>query len=91
MSYHPAYPTAADLSREAVAITRDRTDLATLRDLRTIVSGALDRAARCDAIRHPDRRWTTDDLLEALQGALGDIDATAAMIHRSPVVIEDEG
>jgi hypothetical protein len=89
MSSHPAYPTAADLSREAAAVTRDRTDLATLRDLHTIVSGALDRAARCDAIRHPDRKWQTDDLLEALQGALSDIDATATMIRRSPVVVEE--
>jgi hypothetical protein len=88
---HPAYPTAADLSREAAAVTRDRTDLATLRDLRAIVSGALDRASRCDTIRHPDTKWTTDDLLESLQGALADIDGTAAMIRRSPLVLEMEG
>jgi hypothetical protein len=86
---HPAFPTAADLSREAAAVTRDRTDLATLRELRRIVSNALDRAGRCDAIRHPDRRWNTDELLEALHGTLADIDGEAERIRTSPVVLED--
>jgi hypothetical protein len=81
MSFHPAFPTAADLSREAAAITRDRTDLATLTELRTIVSAALNRASRCDAIRHPDRRFQTDDLLDALHGALADIDDEAQRIR----------
>jgi hypothetical protein len=89
MSLHPAYPTAADLSREAQAITRDLADIATLRELRAITAHALDRAARCDAIHHPDRRWTTDDLLEVLQGALTDIDGEAERIRHSAVVLED--
>jgi hypothetical protein len=89
MCFHPAYPSRADLSREAAGIARDRTDLATLRELRAIVSGALDRVSQCDTIRHPDRRWTTDDLLETLQGLLTDIDGTAAMIRRSPLVLEE--
>ena len=88
MCFHPAYPTAADLSREADAEDRDLADLVALRELRAIVSDALDRAARCDTIRHPD---TVDHrgLLEALQGALADIDGTAAMIRRSPLVLEE--
>jgi hypothetical protein len=88
MSFNP-YPRQEDLSREAAALTRDRTDLATLRDLRAIVSGALDRASRCDAIQHPNRKWQTDELLDEMHGALTDIDDTAAMIRRSPVVIEE--
>jgi hypothetical protein len=88
MSFHPAYPSATDLSREAAAMTRDRTDLAILRDLHSIVSHALDRASRCNTIQHPDRKWQTDELLDALHGALADIDDTAAMIRRSPVVLE---
>jgi hypothetical protein len=87
--HHPAYPTRDDLTREASAITRDLADLSTLRELHTIVAQALDRVGRCDAIHHPDRHWTTDDLLEALQGALTDIDGEAEHIRRGPVVLED--
>jgi hypothetical protein len=90
MSFHPAFPTAADLSREAQAITRDLEDLNALKKLRTIVSRALDAAGQVERIRHPDRRWTTEDLIDALTGQLTDIDDTAAMIRRSPVVLEAE-
>jgi hypothetical protein len=89
MSAHPAYPSADDLSREAAAVTRDLADLATLRELHTIVAQALHRASRCDTIRHPDRRWTTDDLLETLQGELLNIDGEAERIRRGGVVLED--
>jgi hypothetical protein len=87
MSYHPAYPSSADLRLEADAEGRDVADLVALRDLRRIVADA--RAGRFDGISHPDRRWTTADLLEALQEQLADIDDTAAMIRRSPLVLED--
>jgi hypothetical protein len=90
MSFHPAFPSTADLSREAAAITRDLADLATLRELHSIVAQALDRASRCDTIRYPDRRWTTEDLTEALQGTLSDIDDEAQRIRRGSVVLEDE-
>jgi hypothetical protein len=86
---HPAYPSAADLSREAAE--RDAADLATLRALHGIVSTALDRASCCDAIRNPDRRWQTCELIDALAGALTDIAGEAERIRRSPVVLEDEG
>jgi hypothetical protein len=89
MSFHPAYPTAADLSREHDAEERDIADLVALRDLRRIVADAIAKAGRFDGIRHPDRRWTTADLLESLQEQLADIDDTAAMIRRSPLVLED--
>jgi hypothetical protein len=62
MSFHPAYPSQADLSREAAAMTRDRTDLTTLRALHSIVSTALDRASKCDDLKHPDHRWGLADL-----------------------------
>jgi hypothetical protein len=88
MSYHPAYPTTADLLCERDAVDRDVADLIALRDLRRIVSDAIARAGRVDRIRHPDRRWTTADLLEALQDQLGDIDDTTAMIRRRPLVLE---
>lgn len=87
MSYHPAYPSTTDLHREADAEDRDVADLVALRDLRRI--DAIARAGRFDGIRHPDRRWTTADLLEALQEQLADIDDTAAMIRRSPLALED--
>ena len=86
---HPAYPSSADLLREADAEERDVADLVALRDLRRIVADAIARAGRFDGIRHPARRWTTADLLEALQEQLADIDDTAAMIRRSPLVLED--
>jgi hypothetical protein len=86
---HPAYPTAANLSREADAEDRDLADLAALRELRATAAEAIVRAGRIDAIRHPDRRWTSDDLLDALTEQLTNIDATAAMIRRSPLVVED--
>jgi hypothetical protein len=87
---HPAFPTAADLSREAAAITRDRTDLATLGELHSIVEHALQKAAQCDVIRHPDRRWNTDELTEALEAELSNITGEMERIRRSPVVIEAE-
>jgi hypothetical protein len=89
MSFHPAYPTTADLAREADAEERDVADLVALRDLRRVVADAIARAGRIDRIRHPDRRWSTEELLDALQEQLTDIDDTAAMIRRSPLVLED--
>ena len=89
MSYHPAYPSSADLDRESDAEQRDVADLIALRDLRGIVADAIARAGRFDRIRHPNCRWTPADLLETLQEQLADIDATAAMIRRSPLVLED--
>ena len=89
MSYHPAYPTAADLAREANAEERDVADLVALRELRGIVSDAIARASRIDRIHHPDRRWSTEGLLDVLGEELANIDDTAAMIRRSPLVPED--
>jgi hypothetical protein len=89
MSFHPAYPSSADLAREHAAEDRDVADLVALRDLRGIVADAISRAGRIDRIQHPDRRWTTADLLEVLQDQLADIDDTTAMIRRSPLVLED--
>jgi hypothetical protein len=89
VSRHPAYPTCSDQAREADAADRDLADLATLRELRAVVAAALTVASRSDRIHHPDRRWTTADLLEALIGQLADIDDTTALIRRSPLVLED--
>jgi hypothetical protein len=89
MSYHPAYPTTADLSREADAEERDVADLVALRDLRQIVADAIARAGRIDRIHHPDRRWSTEELLDVLQGELANIDGEAERIRRSPLVLED--
>ena len=88
MPFNP-YPSAADLSREHDAENRDVADLVALRELRGIVADAIARAGRVDRIHHPDRRWSTEDLLDALQGELLNIDGTAAMIRRSPLVVED--
>ena len=89
MSFHPAFPSSADLTSETDAEDRDVADLVALRDLRRIVADAIARAGRFDGIRHPDRRWSTADLLEVLQDQLADIDDTAAMIRRSPLVLEE--
>jgi hypothetical protein len=89
MCFHPAYPSRDDLSREAAAVRRDLADIATLRELHTIISIALARSSQCDTIHHPDTKFSTDDLTETLQGLLTDIDGTAAMIRTSPVVIEE--
>jgi hypothetical protein len=89
MSFHPAYPSSADLGHEHAAEDRDVADLVALRELRRIVADAISRAGRIDRIQHPDRRWTTADLLEALQDQLADIDDTTAMIRRSPLVLEE--
>jgi hypothetical protein len=91
MSYHPAYPTTADLSREHAATVRDLADLCALRELRGIVSDALSRASRVGGIRHPDRRWSTADLVDTLHGELLNIDGELQRVLRGPVVIEDEG
>lgn len=89
--FHPAYPSAADLSREATAVERDVADLATLSALRQLVANTFTVASRADEIRHPDRRWMVADLLDALQDQLADITDTIALVQRGPVVIEDEG
>ena len=86
MFYHPAYPSSADLAREHGAEAHDVADLVALRDLHGIVADAIARAGR---IQHPGRRWTTADLMEALQDELANIDDTAAMIRRSPLVLEE--
>jgi hypothetical protein len=89
MCFHPAYPTAADLSREHSAALRDLQDLQTLDALKRIVASAIERVGQFDRIRHPDRRWTTEDLLEVLIEQQENITAEAARIRRSPAVVED--
>jgi hypothetical protein len=89
MSFHPAYPSTADLHREHDAEERDVADLVALRELRGIVADAIARAGRIDRIHHPNRRWITADLMESLQEQLADIDDTAAMIRSSPLVLEE--
>jgi hypothetical protein len=86
---HPAYPSAAALRREAASEARDLADLVALRELRCIVADTVGCAKDIGPIRHPDRRWTTEDLLESLAEHLADIDATAAIIRRGPLVLED--
>jgi hypothetical protein len=53
-----------------------------------VISSVSD-VTKTDRIQHPDRRWITADLLEVLQDELANIDDTAAMIRRSPLVLED--
>jgi hypothetical protein len=86
---HPAYPSTTQLAAEADAEDRDVADLVALRELRGIVADAISRAGRIDRIQHPDRRWTTADLLEAPQDQLADIDDTTVMIRRSPLVLQE--
>jgi hypothetical protein len=88
--HHPAYPSTADLSREADAEDRDVADLCALRELRGIVADAIARASRVGGIRHPDRRWDQSELLDGLQGELANIDGTIALVMRGPVVIEED-
>jgi hypothetical protein len=87
--HHPAYPTTADLSREHDAAVRDLADLVALRELRGIVADAIARASRVGGIQHPDRRWSTADLVDTLQGELLNIDGELQRVLRGPVVIED--
>jgi hypothetical protein len=90
MFHHPAYPSSADLAREADAEDRDLADLVALRELRGIVADAMARASRVGGIRHPDRRWSgAPELIETLQGELLNIDGTIALVMRGPVVIEE--
>jgi hypothetical protein len=53
MRFHPAYPTATDLSREHNAALRDLEDLQTLDALKRIVASAIERAAQFDRIHSP--------------------------------------
>jgi hypothetical protein len=82
------YPSAADLSREHNDALRDLEDLQTLDALKRLVARAIERAGQFDRIHHPDRRWTTEDLLEVLMEQQENITAEAARIRRSPVVVE---
>lgn len=79
-----------DLRRERDATDRDENDLWTLAALRQIVAQAIDLASLHDEISHPDRKWSTDCLLDSLRGELANIDGAAAMIRRSPLILEDE-
>ena len=88
---HPAYPSAADLSREHNAALRDLEDLQTLDALKRIVASAIERAGQFNRIHFPDRRWSTEDLLEVLMEQQENIDAEARRIRRSPVVVEEKG
>jgi hypothetical protein len=91
MSFHPAYPTPADLSHEHNAALRDLEDLQTLDALRRIVAHAIERAGQFDRIHFPDRRFSTEDLLEVLMEQQDNIAAEARRIMSCPVVIEEEG
>jgi hypothetical protein len=87
--FHPAYPSTAALAREADAEDRDVADLVALRELRGIVADAIARAGRIDRIHHPDRRWSTEELLDTLAGELANIDGEADRIRRGPLVLEE--
>jgi hypothetical protein len=89
MASHPAYPGAADLSREHNAALRDLGDLQTLDALRGIVAHAIERAGQFDRIHFPDRHWSTEDLLEVLMEQQENIAAEVSRIRKSPVVVED--
>jgi hypothetical protein len=91
MSYHPAFPTQSDLSRERSAALRDMEDLQTLDALKRLVANAIERAGRFDRIYFPDRRWSTEDLLEALMDQQENITAEMERIRHSPLVLEEEG
>jgi hypothetical protein len=90
MPFDP-YPSASDLSREHNAALRDLEDLQTLDALKRIVATAIKRASQFDRIRHPDRRFSTEDLLEVLMEQQDNIAAEARRIRSCPVVIEEEG
>jgi hypothetical protein len=77
-----AYP-----NREHNAALRDLEDLHTLDALKRIVAHAIERAGQFDRIRHPDRRFSTEDLLEVLIEQQENITAEATRIRRSPVVV----
>ena len=86
---HPAYPSTAQLAAEADAEDRDVADLVALRELRGIVADAIARAGRIDRIHHPDRRWSTEELLDTLAGELANIDGEANRIRRGRLVLEE--
>jgi hypothetical protein len=86
MPFNP-YPSAEDLSREASAIRRDLEDLASLHQQHVILTTALKLARQCEEIRHPDHRYTTADLTEALEGLLTDIDGERQRIRHCGVVL----
>lgn len=88
---HPVFLTPFELTREHDATTRDLTDLVVLSDLRQAIEDALVRVGRAGEIRHPDARWSTGELVEALQAELTNIAGEAGRIRRGPVVLEDEG
>ena len=89
MSFTP-FPIAHDRSSEARAISRDLADLETLSLARIAITAAIERVGRLDHIHHPDRRWDTSDLLEALQGELASLEGEALRIASGPVVIEED-
>jgi hypothetical protein len=68
---------------------RDLVDLVALRELRAIVADAIARAGQIDSLRHPDRRWSTEDLLDVLQEQLANVNDEADRIRRGPLVIEE--
>jgi hypothetical protein len=59
MSFHPAYPTAADLSSEHNAARRDLQDLQTLDGLKLVVARAIEAAGQFDRIHSPNKHWST--------------------------------
>jgi hypothetical protein len=88
MSFHPAYPSASDLHREADARDRDQDDLAALRELHVIVAADLAQADQVAELRHPDAGWHVSELLETLRGELVNIHGTAAEISNKPLCLE---
>src|SRR5262245_52352160 len=58
----------------ADATMRDLDDAERLRHIGSVVANALDALAQdCGRLRHPDARWSPDDLLETLTEAAHDI------------------
>jgi hypothetical protein len=87
MSYHPAYPSTADLRRERDAVERDLADLDTLQRLRAIIDKALTAVRELDELRHPERNWNVSELQETLCGELLNVDGMKSLIQ-SRVVLE---
>lgn len=76
--------------RELRAIQRNEDDAALLRSCAEIVQTAQDELiSHLHPLRHPDRRWSPEDLMQVLSEQMIDIRSEQERL-RGPLVLDDE-
>jgi hypothetical protein len=88
MSYHPAYPSTADLRREHDAEERDLADRLRVSTLEAVIRNTIAQISAVSEFEHPDANYSVAELGSELRGLLTNLDGIADILHGAVVLDE---